>query len=496
MEAQMNVNEHVVVGIASVSEANRRNRINPSASSTRTVGTDQRSSNIKDVMTQRFDVVAIGTGSAASSAAWAAHSAGRRTAVIDWRPFGGTCALRGCDPKKVLVGAAETLDRLQRMENKGLDAQAARIDWPALMRFERTFTRPVPEAREKEFAQAGIATLHGRARFLAPRKLRVGSEKIEADYFVIATGARPRTLRFPGAEHLITSEQFLELDALPRHIAFVGGGYISFEFAHVAIRAGAEVAILHSGPRPLELFDPDLVEVLVTASRGRGINVKLESPVERVERGPDGFTVYAAGGVQIQADLVVHGAGRVPDIGDLGLEEANVEHGPRGVVVNEFLQSVSNPAVYAAGDVSATAGPPLTPVAGYEGSIVAANILEGNRQKPDYAGIPSVAFTIPNLAAVGLGVQAATERKLKFRVNHQSTETWYSSRRTAEMHTGFKVLVEEGTGKILGAHLLGAQAEELINIFAMAIRLGLSASDLKRAIFAYPSHASDLSYML
>jgi len=152
------------------------------------------------------------------------------------------------------------------MKRKGLEVELARIDWPALMRFKRTFTRPVPEAREKEFVEGGIAALHGRAHFVGPRKLRVGGEDIEADHFVIATGAQPATLNFPGAEHLITSEQFLELDALPRRIAFVGGGYISFEFAHVAARAGAEATILHCGPRPLVGFDPDLVEVLVTAS--------------------------------------------------------------------------------------------------------------------------------------------------------------------------------------------------------------------------------------
>lgn len=447
-------------------------------------------------MGKRFDVVAIGTGSGASTVAWKMQAAGRRAAVVDARPFGGTCALRGCDPKKVLVGAVEALDRLQRMEGKGLQGEGARIDWPALMRFKRTFTGPVPEVREKAFVEGGIAALHGRARFVGPRKLRVGNEDIEADHFVIATGARPATLHFPGAEHLITSEQFLELDRLPRRIAFVGGGYISFEFAHVAVRAGAQVAILHGGPRPLVGFDPDLVEVLVAASRGRGIDIHLDARVESVERGSDGFTVHAAGGVQVEAELVVHGAGRVPEIDDLGLEEASVEHGPHGVTVNEFLQSVSNAAIYAAGDVSATAGPPLTPVAGHEGSIVAANILEGNQRRPDYAGIPSVVFTIPNLATVGLGVEAAKAQGLKFRVKHQSTESWYSSRRTAELHTGFKVLVEEGTGKILGAHLLGSQAEELVNIFALAIRLGLSASDLERVIFAYPSHASDLGYML
>ena len=445
---------------------------------------------------QRFDLVAIGTGSAASTVAWSFQKAGRRAAVVDSRPYGGTCALRGCDPKKVLVGAAEALDRVQRMKARGLEAEAARIDWPALMRFKRTFTSPVPEAREKEFAEGGIAALHGRAHFVGPRKLRVGDEDIEADHFVIATGAQPATLHFPGSEHLITSEQFLELDALPRRIAFVGGGYISFEFAHVAARAGAEATILHGGPRPLMGFDPDLVEVLVTASRERGINVKLGARVERVDRAPDGFTVHAPTGIQVKADLVVHGAGRVPEIADLGLEDANVKHSPRGVAVNDFLQSVSNPAVYAAGDVADTVGLPLTPVAGYEGSIVAANILEGNRRKPDYAGIPSVVFTIPPLASVGLGVKAARDLSLKFRVNHQSTESWYSSRRTAETHTGFKVLIEEGTGKILGAHLLGAQAEELVNIFALAIRAGLCASDLESAIFAYPSHGSDLSYML
>src|SRR5258708_33678589 len=233
-------------------------------------------------MGKRFDVVAVGTGSAAATVAWKFQAAGRRAAVADSRPYGGTCALRGCDPKKVLVGAVEALDRVQRMAGKGLQGEAARIEWPALMRFKRTFTGPVPEARQKEFVEGGIATLHGHARLVGPRKLRIGSEDIEADHFVIATGARPATLRFPGAEHLITSEQFLELDVLPRRIAFVGGGYTSFEFAHIAARTAAEATILHGGPRPLKGFDPDLVVVLVAASRERGIDIKFDARVDRV----------------------------------------------------------------------------------------------------------------------------------------------------------------------------------------------------------------------
>ncbi|MBI3670940.1 MAG: NAD(P)/FAD-dependent oxidoreductase, partial [Acidobacteria bacterium] len=187
---------------------------------------------------------------------------------------------------------------------------------------------------------------------------------------------------------------------------------------------------------------------------------------------------------------------RVPEIDDLNLDGAGVERSKRGVTVNEFLQSVSNPAVYAAGDAAASGGPPLTPVAGYEGVIVATNLLKGNHEKPKYLGIPTVVFTIPPLASVGLSEQEAREQGLKFRVKKEMTSSWYSSRRVGETYSGFKVLVEESTDRILGAHLLAGQAEEVINLFAMAIRSGMRATDLKHTLFAYPTHGSDLPYML
>ena len=194
--------------------------------------------------------------------------------------------------------------------------------------------------------------------------------------------------------------------------------------------------------------------------------------------------------------MVVHAAGREPEIDGLNLDTAGVEWDRRGVQVNEFLQSVSNPAVYAAGDAAASGGPPLTPVAGYEGVIVAANLLKGNHEKPKYLGIPTVVFTTPPLASVGLSEQEAREQGLKFRVKKEMTSSWYSSRRVGETYSGFKVLVEEGTDRILGAHLLGGQAEEVINLFAVAIRSGMRATDLKHMLFAYPTHGSDVPYML
>jgi glutathione reductase (NADPH) len=194
--------------------------------------------------------------------------------------------------------------------------------------------------------------------------------------------------------------------------------------------------------------------------------------------------------------MVVHAAGRVPEIDDLDLAAAGVEREKRGVRVNEFLQSISNPAVYAAGDAAASGGLPLTSVAGYEGNIVAANLLKGNHQRPNYLGTPTVAFTIPPLAAVGLRESEAHKQALKFEVRKGMTSGWYSSRRVGETYSGFKVLVEEGTDRILGAHLLGVQAEEVINLFAVAMRSGMRATDLKDALFSYPTRASDIAYML
>jgi glutathione reductase (NADPH) len=449
-------------------------------------------------MTRKFDVIAIGTGSAASSVASRCREAGWQVAIVDSRPFGGTCALRGCDPKKVLVGAAEVIDWAHRMKGKGIQAERLQIDWPELMRFKRSFTEPVPERREDGFAKAGIAAFHGRARLTGPTTIRIGEETLEGRYIVIAAGMAPADLKIPGTEHLTTSDQFLELNELPQRILFIGGGYIAFEFAHVAARAGSQVTILHRGPRPLPLFDPDLVDQLVERTRELGIDVHLGTEAIGIEKSTGEFIVRssASGGTAtFQTEIVVHAAGRVPEINDMNLDAAGIEWDKRGVRVNEFLQSVSNPAVYAAGD-AASGGLPLAPVASYEGQIVAANIVKGNHQRPNYLGIPSVVFTIPPLATVGLSERETLVQNLKVTVKTEMTSTWYSSRRTAETYSGYKVLVEKDTDRILGAHILGSEAGEVINLFALAIRSGMRATDLRHMLLAYPTSGSNISRML
>lgn len=401
--------------------------------------------------------------------------------------------------KKVLVGAADLVDWVRRMEGNGVSSKEAKIDWPSLMRFKKTFTDPVPENREKGYAKAGIAAFHGRTRFVDQTSLQVGDDVLTGRFIVVAAGTKPGTLGISGEELLTISDQFLKLEQLPPWIIFVGGGYISFEFAHIAARAGAQVRILHRGVRPLEGFDADLVGQLVEATREVGVDVRLNTEVKSIEKDGDHFVVKCSGenGEQsFEADLVVHGAGRVPDIDDLDLENAGVRREKNGISVNEYLQSISNPAVYAAGDAAATTGLPLTPVASMEGHVAASNMLKGNHRRPNYAGVSTVVFTIPPLASVGLHEEAARNQGLKFKVNQEETSGWYSSRRVALKYSGFKTLVEEGSGRILGAHLLGHNAAEVINIFALAIRYGLNADDLKTMIYAYPTSASDLSYMV
>ncbi len=450
-------------------------------------------------MPKNFDLTVIGTGSAAAGVASRCRDSGWKVAIIDSRPYGGTCALRGCDPKKVLVGATEALDWAHRLEGKGLQASRIKINWSELMRFKRTFTDPVPKSNAQWFGQAGIEMFHGQARFIGPTAVQVGSDTLESKYVHIATGAKPVELKIPGQEQVITSTEFLELEELPSRIVFVGGGYISFEFAHVSARAGAQVTLLHRGAQPLGRFDPDLVNLLVERTRSLGIDVQLEAEVCGIESSGKQLTVQAStsdGNRSLEADLVVHGAGRVPDIDDLGLTEAGVEHDRRGVKVNEFLQSVSNPAVYSAGDCAATDGPPLTPVGSYEGGVVADNLLNGNHRKVSYLPIPSLVFTVPPLASVGLQESEAHEQGLKFETHFEKTGSWYSSARIGEEYSAYKVLFEEGNGRILGAHLLGPSAEELINLFTMAMAGGLHSQDVKEMIFGYPTYASDMSYMV
>lgn len=445
-----------------------------------------------------YDLIVIGSGTAAQVAVSRIRAAGWSVAVIDHRPFGGTCALRGCDPKKMLVSGEEAIDAAARMAGRGVEGSLA-IAWPDLIAFKRTFTDPVPARQERRYAELGVDAFHGLARFAGPDRVAVDGRALQARHVLIASGARPVPLRIPGEALVSTSDDFLELERLPRRIVLIGGGYVAAEFSHLAARAGSEVTILQRAARLLPHFDPDLVGWLMPRFGELGIAVETGATVTRVERTDDGLRVHASrpgsSDLTVSADLVVHAAGRRPDLDALDLAAGEVAVRENRLQLNDHLQSVSNPRVYAAGD-SASVGPPLTPVSSHDAKVVAANLLEGPSHRPDYRGVPSVAFTVPPIASVGLSEAAAHRRGLRFRVNAASTPDWFTARRLAERVHGHKVLVEEATDRILGAHLVGPHAEEVINLFGLAIRHDLTAADLRATMFAYPTGASDVGYML
>jgi glutathione reductase (NADPH) len=376
-------------------------------------------------MTKTYDLVVIGTGTAAMVAAMRVRASGWKVAVIDFRPFGGTCALRGCDPKKVLRAGAEVVDSVARMRSHGVAGDIS-VRWPELMSFKRTFTDPVPHRHERSYAEKGIDTFHGCARFTDPNVITVDGTALEARHFLIAAGAEPVKLHIPGEEMLATSTDFLNLERLPPRIVLVGGGYVAAEFSHIAARAGAQVTVLQRGERMLTHFDPDLVAWLMQKFRDVGIDVRTRTAVEAIEKTRSGFTVRASSQgkpTTFQADAVVHAAGRAPSLEALNLDAAGVAVEKGRLKLNEFLQSTSNPAIYAAGD-AAQRGPPLTPVASHDAKIVAANLLEGNRHQPNYRGVPSVAFTVPPIAAVGLSEAHAREQGLRFRTHSEKASDW------------------------------------------------------------------------
>ncbi len=446
---------------------------------------------------EQFDLVVLGAGTGAVGVARPCAKAGWKVAIVDCLPYGGTCALRGCDPKKMLVGVTEAIDWSDRMRRKGLRGDEMAIDWAEMIAFKRTFTDVVPERLEQGLEKMGVVAVHGTARFSAPGVVQVADRALHAKHFHIATGARPMTLGIPGEELLTTSTEFLELESIPSRIAFVGGGFIAFEFAHIARRAGVSgVTILQRGERPLVRFDPDLVDLQMERTRKLGIDVRCESCVEELVQDGDELRVEFStpqGREEMVCDLVVHGAGRVPNLEALNLKVADVDVGPRGVRVNEYLRSVSNPAVFAVGDCADTGAPNLTPVSANEARIAAKNLIAGEDvRRMEYPPIPSVVFTLPPVARVGLLEEEARQQGMEFDVNLQKTGQWYSSMRVGERYSAYKTLVEKGTGRILGAHLIGPGAEEQINLFAMAMGAGLTTNHLKGVIFAYPSYASDL----
>ena len=447
---------------------------------------------------KKFDVFIIGTGVAGTIIANKSAKAGLKTGIVDNKEYGGTCGLHGCIPKKILVGAVDAVASSKNLEGKGVMNMPS-INWNELIAFKNSFTHTIPEDKEANFKENGIYTYHGNPKFITENRLIIGDDIIEADKIVVATGAIPRELAIPGAEHALSSDDFLEMKDLPPSMLFIGGGYIAFEFAHIAARSGSKVTILDMEATSLPHFDKDIVTHLVDATKKLGIKLVMNTKVSQIKKNERGYTVIGNNNgklEEITTDVVFNTSGRVPAIHNLDLDKGNVRYSDKGIEVSYYMQSTTNPKVYAAGDNTATFGLPLTPFATMEGHIVSANILDGNNKQPDYGVRPTAVYTLPTLAMVGITEEQARKDNLDITVNYASVPNWYTAKHLGEKTYAFKVIIDNKTDLILGVHIIGPKAEETINVFAVAMQAKMKAHDLMIIPFTYPSASSDIAKMI
>jgi glutathione reductase (NADPH) len=449
-------------------------------------------------MSEKFDVVILGGGNAGIGVTGPVRRAGMSVAMIESRDLGGTCPNRGCTPKKILVAAGHALHEIERASVHHIAVGKPKLDWAALIDREKDMIKDIPANLARSMARRQVEVIKGHAAFAGPSAIRVDNRTLEARHIVIATGSKPRPLPIPGAEHMITSDEMLSERELPGSVIFIGGGVISLEFGHVYARAGTEVTILEALPQLLPAMDADAVAQLQAESERIGIRVKTNVSVKRIEPGNGRLRViFVHDGREqaLEADRVVNGAGRVANVDTLDLQAGNVTHANGRVAVDAHLRSTSNPLVHVCGD-AVPISPQLSPIATYEGDIVGRNIVEGPKYRPDYESMATSVYTVPELAAVGLTEGAARQKGLAIDVHVNDMLGWFSARTYAETVAWSKVIVEKATDRILGAHFVGHAGQELVNIFGLAMRFGITATQIRENVFAYPTFAADIKHIL
>ena len=447
---------------------------------------------------QKFDVVILGGGNAGIGVTGPVRRAGMSVAIIEADLLGGTCPNRGCTPKKVLVAAGHALHEIERASVHHIAVGKPKLDWAALIDREKDMIKDIPARLAHSMTRHRVEIVKGHGAFIGPNTIRVGDRRLEARHIVIATGSKPRPLPIPGAELMITSDEMLSERELPGSVIFVGGGVIALEFGHVYARAGSNVTIFEAMPQLLPAMDTDAVARLRAESERIGVRVRTAVSVKRIEAANGRLRVhFTHEGAEhtAEAERVVNGAGRAANIDALDLAAGEVEHANGRVAIDRHLRSTSNSHVHVCGDAVPTS-PQLSPIATYEGDIVGRNIVEGPKYSPDYASIATAVYTVPPLASVGLTEAAARQNGFSIDVHANDMLDWFSAKTYAETVAWSKVVVDQSTDRILGAHFVGHAGHELVNIFGLAMRFGLTAKQIRENIYAYPTFCSDIKHML
>jgi glutathione reductase (NADPH) len=439
-----------------------------------------------------YDLFVIGAGSGGVRASRIAGGHGAKVAIAEEHRYGGTCVIRGCVPKKMLVYASEFAESLHHAQNKGLKIGDVSFDWATLRDFVNGDVDRLEGLYGQTLGGAGVETFSERATITGANSVKLASgREVTAKYILVATGGTPVVPPFEGSEHAITSNEIFYLDEFPQRLMVMGGGYIAVEFAGVFNALGGEVTLVNRSETILRSYEQDIVKRLPPIMEARGMDLQLGAQIERIEKNGDGsLTVTLSNGVTKEVDQVLVATGRKPNTEGLGLETAGIELGRGGEITVDETSKTSVDSIYAVGDV--TDRVQLTPVAIREGHAFADSLFGDNPRTVDHSVIPTAVFSQPSIASVGMteeeAVAAVGEVEI-YTSDFRPMKNIFSPR----MERGFyKMVVAKENGQVLGLHMIGPESGEIIQGAAVAIKAGLTKADFDATTALHPTMAEEL----
>jgi glutathione reductase (NADPH) len=440
-----------------------------------------------------FDLFVIGAGSGGVRAARIAAAHGARVGICEESRVGGTCVIRGCVPKKLLVYASHFAEDFEDARGFGWETGPARFSWPRLIRAKDVEIDRLNAVYLRLLSNSGVKLYNGRGSFIDPHTLQVGDQTVTAERILIATGGTPWTPDIPGIEHAITSNEAFDLEALPGRVAIVGGGFIACEFAGIFNGLGSKVTQLYRGDAVLRGFDHDVRRVVGTELVKKGIDLKLLADVVSISKSASGLQLLLTGGDSLEVDQVMYATGRVPLVHGLGLREIGVEVKADGRVVVDDYSQTNIKHIFAVGDVTSRVN--LTPVALYEGHSFADSVFGGRDRPVNHEYIPSAVFSQPPVGTVGYTEENAISHFGPIDVYLSEFRPMKHTLSGRDEKTLMKLIVEREEQKVVGIHIVGPDAPEIVQGFAVAVKSGLTKERFDCTIGIHPTAAEELVTM-
>jgi glutathione reductase (NADPH) len=437
-----------------------------------------------------YDLLVIGAGSGGVRAARVAAGLGAKVAIAEKHRIGGTCVIRGCVPKKLLVYGAHFAEDLDDARRFGWQVEGATFDWPTLRDNVLAEVSRISGLYRETLENHGVDIYEGHATVTGPNSVRIDARTFNAKHILIATGARPQLLQVPGIEHVITSNEAFHLERLPARILIAGGGYIANEFAGIFNELGSKVTLVNRSDQILRSYDAQIRDRLMQISTAKGIQFLFNAPLHRIEKRADGVLEAHLGDARIECEAMMCAVGRVPNTEQLGLDSAGVELDANGAIrVDEYSRSTC-PSIYAVGDV--TNRVQLTPVAIREGQAFAETVFGNRPTKLDYNCIPSAVFSHPPLAGVGLTEAQARSKLGQVRIHTSDFRPMKSVLANRNERALYKLVVDATDDRIVGAHMIGPDAPEILQVLAVAVKARLKKSQLDEVVAIHPTMAEEL----